>query len=60
MLQAALADLRIPAVSMTMGEGDEDPEYELDDDPDSAARLDTSAVPAIITLTQVLAIMFGA
>lgn len=51
--QAALADLRIPHIDVTMGEGGEDPELDLDDDPERAIALDTSQVPLLVTVTQV-------
>ena len=54
MSQAALADTRVPAVEVLYGEaGDGDPELELDDDPAACLRLDTSAVPVILTLSRV-------
>ena len=51
--QAALADLRIPKIEVTMAEEDEEPELGLDDDPELATSLDTSRVPVIVTLAQV-------
>ena len=38
-----------------MGEDGEEPELDLDDDPEQAASIDTSRVPLIITVTQVTA-----
>lgn len=53
-MQAALADLRIPRMEVTMGEDGEEPDLELDDDPELAASLDTTRVPLILTISQVL------
>jgi exosome complex component RRP42 len=48
---AALADTRIPAVEVAVGEGDEEAEIEVDDDPSKAAKLDVSAVPVMVTVS---------
>jgi len=50
--KAALADLRIPRMEVTMGEDGEEPDLELDDDPELAASLDTTRVPLILTISQ--------
>ena len=48
-------DVRIPHVEMTEGtSADDQPEIQLDDDPEVAAALDTTNVPLIITVAQVL------
>ena len=52
-LQAALMDVRIPHVEMTEGSAEDQPEIQLDDDPEVAATLDTTHVPLIITIAQV-------
>ena len=53
-MQAALADTKLPAVEVLYGEGGEgDPELELSDDPGASTRLDTSAVPLIVTVARV-------
>lgn len=52
-MQAALADLRIPRMEVNMGEDGDEPDLELDDDPQQAASLDTTRVPLIITVSQV-------
>ena len=52
--QAALADTKLPAVEVLYGEGGEgDPELELSDDPAAGTRLDTAAVPVIVTVSKV-------
>ncbi len=52
--QAALADTRLPGVEVLYGEGGEgDPELELSDDPGAGTRLDTAAVPLVVTLAKV-------
>lgn len=50
-VKAALADARIPKVELVQGEdpGDE-PEYEVDDDPEHATRLDVSGVPVTLSV----------
>jgi hypothetical protein len=54
LLQAALADTKLPAVEVLYGEGGEgDPELELSDDPAAGTRLDTGAVPVIVTVSKV-------
>lgn len=56
-LQAALADLRIPCVEISAAENsDDEPEIELDDDPEHATLLDTSQVPVTMTWVQVRSI----
>ena len=57
--QAALMDLRIPHLDVSMGEEGEDPELDLDDNPELAASLDTSRVPVIVTVSQVGALVEG-
>lgn len=52
-MQAALTNLRIPKIDVTMGEEGDDPDLDLDDNPELAASLDTSRVPIIVTITQV-------
>ena len=48
-------DVRIPHVEMTEGtSADDQPEIQLDDDPEVAASLDTTNVPLVITVAQVL------
>lgn len=55
MLQAALQDTRIPLVEVGVTEHpDEEPELELDDDPAHAKQIDTSQLPVIMTVSQVL------
>ena len=52
--QAALADTKVPAVEVLYAEdGGGEPELELDDDPAACLRLDTAAVPVILTLSKV-------
>ena len=51
-MQAALADLRIPRMEVSMGEDGEEPDLELDDDPQAAASLDTTRIPLILTVAQ--------
>ena len=49
-----MADTKLPAVEVLYGEGGEgDPELELSDDPGAGTRLDTSAVPVIVTVAKV-------
>jgi exosome complex component RRP42 len=50
-VKAALADTRVPRVDIVRGDdpGDE-PEYEVDDDPEAAARLDCRRVPLTLTM----------
>jgi exosome complex component RRP42 len=52
-VKSALHDTRIPRVEVVQGEdpGDE-PEYEVDDDPEAAVRLDISKVPLSLTVCQ--------
>ncbi len=51
--KAALHDAKIPQVSVVQGESpDEDPEYEVDDDPNAATRLDVAAVPLALSVCQ--------
>ncbi|GAQ84934.1 3'-5'-exoribonuclease family protein [Klebsormidium nitens] len=52
-IKAALSNTRIPKVEVLAGEGDEEGELELNDDPDECARVSTAAVPLIVTLTKV-------
>ena len=53
--QAALVDLRIPQVEISPTDDPEDePEIELDDDPEHAAALDTSKIPLLVTVAQVI------
>jgi hypothetical protein len=52
-VQAALSNTRIPKVEVLAGEGDEEGELELNDDPDECARVSTADVPVIVTLTKV-------
>ena len=56
--QAALMDLRIPHLDVSMGEEGDDPELDLDDNPELAASLDTSRVPVIVTVSQVGALVY--
>ena len=51
-MQAALADLRIPRMEVSMGEDGEEPDLQLHDDPQAAASLDTARVPLILTVAQ--------
>ena len=45
-LQAALADTKLPRVTVVEGEeASEDADYEVDDDPTAATGLDASRVP---------------
>ena len=53
MVQAALADMSIPAVEVQAAEGNDEPELEVSDDPSSAVKLDTSQVPILLTVSQV-------
>mmetsp|Transcript_24732 Transcript_24732/g.53946 ORF Transcript_24732/g.53946 Transcript_24732/m.53946 type:complete len:286 (+) Transcript_24732:43-900(+) len=53
--RAALASTRIPKVEVVMGEGGEDPELELDDDPSSSTQLSVADVPVIVSISQVAA-----
>lgn len=53
MVQAALADMSIPAVEVQAAEGSDEPELEVSDDPSSAVKLDTSQVPILLTVSQV-------
>eukprot|EP00798_Chlamydomonas_sp_ICE-L_P007953 gene7953-1169_t len=49
---AALANTRIPHVELVAGEGDEEPELELDDDMDNAMQLDVSGIPVMVSVSQ--------
>lgn len=50
-IKAALSDARIPKVDVVQGESPEDePEYELDDDPDQAVRLDVTRLPLAMSV----------
>ena len=50
-IKAALADTRIPKVDIVQGESpDDEPEYEVDDDPDQSVRLDISKVPLALSI----------
>ena len=52
--QAALVDLRIPRVEISPTDDPEDePEIDLDDDPEHATALDTSKLPLVVTVAQV-------
>lgn len=52
--KAALADARIPRVEVVPGEDPTDePDYEVDDDPAQAQRLDTSGLPLCVTVSQI-------
>ena len=50
-VKAALADARIPRVELVQGDdpGDE-PEYEVDDDPEAATRLDVARLPLTLSV----------
>lgn len=48
-----MSNTRIPKVEVLAGEGDEEGELELNDDPDECARVSTADVPVIVTLTKV-------
>lgn len=51
-VKAALWDARIPRADVvTQGSGDE-PEFEIDDDPEASVRLDVSQVPVIQTVSR--------
>lgn len=50
---AALTDTKIPRVSILAGENGEEPEIELDDDPESSERLDLRHVSAIVSVCQI-------
>lgn len=50
--KAALGDLRIPRMEVNMGEDGDEPELELDDDPEQASSLDITRLPLIITVSQ--------
>ena len=52
-MQAALADTRIPAVEVAAAEDGEEPELDVDDDPNNSVRLDCSQLPAVVTVSQV-------
>lgn len=52
-VQAALADLTIPKLDISMAEEGDEPELELVDDPDLETSMDTSRVPVIISISQV-------
>ncbi len=54
-LQAALADTHIPQVSVVEAEGDhgDDPELDIDEDPDNVMRLDVAGLPLLVTVGQV-------
>ena len=50
-MKAALHDTRIPKVEVVVGESPEDePEYEVDDDPEQSVRLDVSRVPVVLSV----------
>jgi exosome complex component RRP42 len=50
-IKAALASTLLPKVDLIAGEDpDDEPDYELDDDPSSALQLDTSGVPVILSV----------
>ena len=51
--RAALANTRIPRVDLVAGENGEEPELELDDDMDNAVLLDITAVPVMVSVSQV-------
>jgi exosome complex component RRP42 len=52
-VKAALADTKIPKVSVTAGPNGDDPtELELDDDPEECSRFDVSGVPLTVTVTR--------
>ncbi|KAK9817753.1 hypothetical protein WJX72_001640 [[Myrmecia] bisecta] len=51
--KAALADTKLPSISVTEAEGEDDePELEVDDDPSASVRLETPSVPCIVTVSQ--------
>ncbi|KAK9807210.1 hypothetical protein WJX73_009206 [Symbiochloris irregularis] len=51
--RAALTDLQIPRVDISPSDDPEDePEIELDDDPEHAASLDASRIPVVVTLAE--------
>jgi exosome complex component RRP42 len=50
---AALSDTKIPRVSILAGENGEEPEIELDDDPESSERLDLKYASAIVSVCQI-------
>ncbi len=52
-MQAALADTRIPAVEVAAAEDGEEPELDVDDDPNNSVRLDCSQLPMVVTVSQV-------
>ena len=52
-MQAALADMRIPAVEVAAAEDGEEPELDVDDDPNNSVRLDCSQLPVVVTVSQV-------
>ena len=53
-VQGALADLRIPRVDISPSDDPEDePEIELDDNPEHATTLDTSRLPLVVTVAEV-------
>ncbi|KAL4856790.1 Exosome complex component RRP42 [Chlorella vulgaris] len=50
--KAALADAKVPKVQVVPGEDPNDePDYEVDDDPSEAMRLDASGMPICITVS---------
>ncbi|PRW60343.1 exosome complex component RRP42 [Chlorella sorokiniana] len=52
--KAALADAKIPKVEVVQGEDPTDePDYEVDDDPQQAQRLDVARVPLCVTVSQI-------
>ena len=55
-VQAALADMSIPAVEVQAAEGNDEPELEVSDDPSSAVKLDTTQVPILLTVSQVFSL----
>lgn len=52
---AALKSTRIPKVNVVQTDSNDDPELELDDDPDSSLPLTTTSVPVIVSVSQVRA-----
>ncbi|PSC67545.1 exosome complex component RRP42 [Micractinium conductrix] len=52
--KAALADARIPRVDVVPGEDPtEEPDYEVDDDPSTAQRLEAGGLPISVTVSQI-------
>jgi exosome complex component RRP42 len=51
-MKSALFDSRIPKVEIVQGDSpdDDEPEYELDDDPEQALRLDINRVPLALSI----------